>query len=51
MSAVMEIKRSPRGYYVLTVDGKFFGNYDTVSEAMDDYDETERTSSEKEKAS
>lgn len=34
----MEIYRSNKGYYVLNVNGKDVGNYDTVSEAVNDYE-------------
>lgn len=34
----MEIKRSPRGYYTLTVNGEFAGNFDSVREATDEYE-------------
>lgn len=34
----MEIKHNPRGYYTLMVDGKFAGNFDSVQEAMDEYE-------------
>lgn len=27
------------GYYTLTVNGKFYGNYDTFKEASDEYSE------------
>lgn len=30
------IHRSPLGYYTVTVNGRFYGNYDTVSEAVKD---------------
>ena len=29
----VEIKRNPRGYYTLMIDGKFAGNFDTAQEA------------------
>lgn len=36
----MDIRRSKRGpYYELQVDGKFEGNYDTIKEAADAYEE------------
>ena len=30
--------RQEMGHYVMYVDGKFYGSYDTVSEAADDID-------------
>lgn len=35
----MEVKitRKPQGYFELTIDGKFIGNYDTFKEAVDGY--------------
>jgi len=32
-----EIKRDPRGYYTLYIDGVFAGNFDTRSEADREY--------------
>lgn len=35
----VKINRSKDGpYYVMTVDNKFAGNYDTVKEAADDFE-------------
>ncbi len=34
----MQIKHNPRGYYTMYVDGKFFGNYDRIGEAITDYE-------------
>lgn len=34
----LEIKRNPKGYYTLYVNGVFHGNYDTVHEATMDYE-------------
>lgn len=34
-----EIKRDKRGYYTLYIDGVFEGNYDTMSEATQAYEE------------
>lgn len=46
------ITRSDRGpYYVLEVDGKFQGNYDTVTEAAGEYEQMKRTAKDKEEAS
>ena len=37
---MVEINRSKKGpYYEMTVDNKFAGNYDTVKEAADDFEE------------
>ena len=34
-----DIHRSKKGpYYEMFIDGKFYGNYDTVKEAADDYE-------------
>lgn len=30
------ISRNDRGYYVLTIDGRFEGNFDTLKEAADE---------------
>lgn len=35
----VQISRDSRGYYVLTIDGVFIGNYDTLSEAADEAEE------------
>lgn len=35
------IFRSPLGYYTVTVNGRFYGNYDTVSEAVKDLQSAE----------
>ena len=36
----VKISRSKNGpYYEMTVDGKFAGNYDTMKEAADDFEE------------
>lgn len=34
----IQIKHNPKGYYTMYVGGQFFGNYDCVGEAMDDYE-------------
>ena len=35
-----EIKRSDKGpYYTMKIDGEFAGNYDTVQEAANDYED------------
>ena len=47
---MFEIERSPRGYYILTVNGKFEGNYDTVSEATNEAEEILRHSQPDKKA-
>lgn len=39
--AHMEIKRDPRGFYSLWIDGRFEGNYDTYTEAAKAYEEIE----------
>ena len=33
MEVDIQITRNPRGYYTLTIDGKFEGNYDSAEEA------------------
>lgn len=40
--AAMEINHSDKGYYVLKVGGVFIGNYDTIAEAIADYEEIEQ---------
>lgn len=37
-----EIRRSVKGYYVLTIDGQFEGNYDSYAEAVRAYEEFQR---------
>lgn len=38
------IKRSTKGpYYEMTVDGKFYGNYDTVKEASEEFEQIKKT--------
>ena len=45
----LDIHRSKKGpYYEMYIDGKFYGAYDTVKEATDDY-EAYRKEQEKEK--
>lgn len=39
MTATMEIKRDPRGYYTLLVNGMFAGNFDSISEAAQEYED------------
>lgn len=34
-----EIKRDPRGYYTLYINGVFEGNYDTAAEAAQAYEQ------------
>ena len=34
----LRIIHDPHGYYTMYIDGKFYGNYDTVSEAVADYE-------------
>ncbi len=34
-----EIRRDERGYYTLTLDGRFEGNYDSYMEAAEAYEE------------
>ena len=34
----MEVRRDPRGYYTLTVNGRFAGNFETVTEAVIEYE-------------
>lgn len=34
-----EIKHNPKGYYTLTIDGEFQGNFDTVEEAVNEASE------------
>lgn len=36
MSERIQIARNPRGYYTLTVNGIFEGNFDTLKEAADE---------------
>lgn len=36
MSELIKIVRNPRGYYTLTVNGIFEGNFDTAKEAADE---------------
>ena len=34
-----DIRRSPRGpFYEMSINGQFYGNYDSVKEATDDYE-------------
>lgn len=33
-----EIKRDPRGYYTLNINGVFEGNYDSYMEAIEAYE-------------
>lgn len=35
----VSIKRDPRGYFTLTIDGEFAGNYDTLQEAYAELNE------------
>ena len=38
-SVTCDIHRSSKGpYYEMTIDNKFYGNYDSVKEAADDYE-------------
>ena len=40
MKQQLEIRRSKKGaYYEMYIDGTFYGNYDSVKEATDDYEE------------
>ena len=38
------VQSSGHGYYTMTVDGVFEGNYDTVKEAWDDYEQNHQAS-------
>ena len=40
-AAHMEIKRNPKGFYTLYIDGRFEGNYDSYTEAAKAYEEIE----------
>ena len=33
---IVEIKRNPRGYYTLYIEGDFAGNFDTAQEASNE---------------
>ena len=44
----IRIERNPQGQYEMTVDGKFFGNYDSITEATKDYEEEVRMKEEAE---
>ncbi len=39
VTPAMEIKRDPKGYYTLLVNGEFAGNFDSVCEAAKEYED------------
>ena len=48
MSRSLDIHHSNTGeYYEMYIDGKFIGNYDTVNEAVQDYEELKKAEAEK----
>ena len=38
----IDIVHSPFGYYTMYIDGRFYGNYDTVKEAFDDVENAKK---------
>lgn len=42
MTADKRIVHNSRGYWTLTIDGQFAGNYDTYSEAENDCEQKEQ---------
>jgi len=42
--ATVSIKSSGLGYYTMTINGVFVGNYDTVKEAADEYERMQEAS-------
>ena len=41
MCKTIDVKRNPSGYYTLYLNGQFAGNFDTISEALQEAEETE----------
>lgn len=47
----LDIHKSKKGpYYEMYINGQFYGNYDTVKEASDDYEEYRKEEQKKEEA-